>query len=171
MTLSKLLKRLALARLKPHVVTSPNYSLLQSAYRVAHLTMTALVKTVDDILSIVDSSLAVALVGLDIAAAFDTVSHRKLLPRLAMISVLRELRSYLSKRTFFMHVGMSSLAVAQISSGVPQGSVLGPILLTAYVSPIVRLIELHGVSYHIYADDTQLYTTLTANPDACIDRL
>ena len=46
---------------------------------------------------------------------------------------------------------------------------LGPILFTAYVSPIGRLIELYGVSYHKYADDTQLYTALTANPDACID--
>ena len=81
-TLSKLLERLALARLKPHVVTSSNYSPLQSAYRAVHLTETALVKIVDDILSIVDSGSAVALVGMDKSAAFDTVSHRKLLARL-----------------------------------------------------------------------------------------
>ena len=61
---------------------SPNYSPLQSAYRAAHSTETALVKIVDDILSIVDSGSAVALVGLDISTAFDTVSHCKLLARL-----------------------------------------------------------------------------------------
>ena len=55
--------------------------------------------------------------------------------------------------------------------GVPHGSVRGPILFTAYVSPIGRLIELCGVSYHKYADDTQLNTALTANPNACIDWL
>ena len=76
-TLSKLLERLALARLNSQVVTSPNYSPLQSAYRAAHSTETALVKIVDDILSIVDSGSAVAMVDLDILTAFDTASHRK----------------------------------------------------------------------------------------------
>ena len=74
-TLSKMLERLALARLKSHIVTSPNYCSLQSAYRAAHSTETTLVKIVDDILTLVDSWSAVALVGLDISAAFDTVSH------------------------------------------------------------------------------------------------
>ena len=70
-----------------------------------------------------------------------------------------------------MRVGRSSSAVAQMYSGVPQGSVLGPILFIAYVSPIVTLIELYGVNYHKYADDTQLYTALTAYPNACINQL
>ena len=133
-------------------------------------------KIVDDILSIVDSGSAVALVGLDISAAFDTVSHRKILARLEHdFSIegvaLGWISSYLSQRTFFIRIGRSSSAVAQMSSGVPQGSVLGPILFTADVSPIGRLIELYGVSYHRYADDTQLYTALTVNPNAYIDRL
>ena len=175
-TLSKLLERLALAKLKPHLVTSPNYSPLQSAYRAAHSTETALVKIVDDILSIVDSGSAVALVILDISAAFDTISHRKLPARLehdfSIEGVALEwINSYLSKQTFFVRVGRSSSAVAQMCSGVPQGSLLGPNLFTAYVSPIGRLIELYGVRYHKYADNTQLYTALTANPNACIDRL
>ena len=130
-TLSKLLECLALARLKPHVVTSPNYSPLQSAYRAAHSTETAMVKIVDHILSIVDSGSVVALVGLDISAAFDTVSHRNLLSRFehdfSMEGVALEwINSYLSKRTFFVRVGRSSSAVAQMCSGVPQDSVLGP---------------------------------------------
>ena len=116
------------------MVTSPNYSPLQSAYRAAHSTETALVKIVDDILSIVDSGSAVVLVDLDILAAFDTISHRKLLARLehdfSIEGVALEwINSYLSKRTFFMRVGRSSSAVAQMCSGVPQGSMLGPILV------------------------------------------
>ena len=151
------------------MVTSLNYSPLQSVYRAA------LVKIVHDILSIVDSSSAVALVGLDISAAFDTVSHRKLLARLehdfSIKGVTLEwINSYLWKRTFFVRVGRSSSTIAQMCSGVPQGSVIEPILFTAYVSPITRLIELYGVSNHKYVDDTQLYTALTANPNACIDR-
>ena len=104
-------------------------------------------KIVDDILATVDSSSAVALVGLDISAAFDTVSHRKLLSRLEHDFSIEEIvlewiNSYILKQTFFVRIGNSSSAVAQMLSGVPKGSVLGPILFTAYVSPIGRLIEL-----------------------------
>ena len=80
-----------------------------------------------------------------------TPSVRKLLVRLEHdfsieIDALKWINSYLSKRTFFVRVGRSSSAVAQMSSGVPQGSVLGPILFTAYVSPIGRLNELFKVA-------------------------
>ena len=153
-----------------------NNSLLQSAYRAVHSHESALVKIVDNILSIVDSGSTVALVGLDISAAFNTVSSRKLLAMLEHdFSIegvaLERINSCLSKRTFFVRVGRSSSAVAQMCSGVPPGSVLGPILFTTFVFPIGRLIELYGVSYHKYADDTQLYTALTANPNSYIDRL
>ena len=137
-TVSKILERLALARLKPHVVSSPNFNPLQSAYRVAHSTETAMVKIVDDILALVDSSSAVALIGLDISVAFDTVSHSKLLARLETEfgiegAALGWIDSYLLNRTFFVHVGDSLSAVVALSSGVSQGSVLGPILFTGYV--------------------------------------
>ena len=81
-TVSKLLERLALARIKPHISASSNFCPLQSAYRGAHSTETALVKIVDDILGAIDSGSVVALVGLDISAAFDTVNHLTLLNRL-----------------------------------------------------------------------------------------
>ena len=149
-TLSKIPERLALARQKPHVVSSPNVCPLQSAYRVAHSTETVMVKIVDDILALVESGSTVALIGLDILAAFDTVSHPKLLARLETEfgiegAALGWIDSYLSNRTFFVRVGDNSSAVVALSSGVPQGSVLGPILFTAYVAPIGKLIESFGV--------------------------
>ena len=54
---------------------------------------------------------------------------------------------------------------------MPQGSVLGPLLFTVYVSPIGRLIENCNISYHAYADDTQLFTALTSSVGNNINRL
>jgi len=47
--------------------------------------------------------------------------------------------------------------VKELRYGVPQGSALGPILYLRYTSPIVDIIKRHGLNYHLYADDTQLY--------------
>ena len=64
--------------------------------------------------------------------------------------------SYLTQRSYFVAVdGISSVSCA-ISSGVPQGSVLGPLLFSAYLSPISRLINGFGLLHHIYADDITL---------------
>ena len=60
------------------------------------------------------------------------------------------------------HVGSSASLPVEATCGVPQGSVLGPILYTAYVAPVGRLISCFDVAFHQYADDTQLYSKLTS---------
>ena len=116
-------------------------------------------------MSMIDSRSAVALVTLDISASFDPVNHDILLWRLNNDFGIKRLPlqwigSYIIGRTFCIHIGTSSSGIVQTSTGIPQGSVLGPILFTAYVSPISRLLDSYGIKYHKYADDTQLYTTL-----------
>ena len=73
--------------------------------------------------------------------------------------------SYQSDRTISVHVGKSSSAAVPVL----QGSVLGPILFTAYIAPIGRLTEQHGTHYRKYADDTQLYTSLTVPAGSSLD--
>jgi len=70
-----------------------------------------------------------------------------------------------------MHAGKSSSAAVPVHVGIPQDSMLGPILFTTYIAPIGRLIEQHGMHYHKYADDTQLYTSLTVPAGSSLDRL
>ena len=82
------------------------------------------------------------------------------------------LRSYLADRQKFVKLGRFSSSTSPCTTGVPQGSVLSPLLFTAYVAPIGDVIESFGVSYHQFTDDTQLYVEMDAsNTTAALSRL
>jgi len=91
--------------------------------------------------------------------------------KMAVKTERKWLASYLSVRTISVRVGKSSSAAVPVHVGVPQSSVLGPILFTTHIAPIGRLIEQHGMHYHKYADDTQLYTSLTVPASSSLDHL
>jgi len=105
------------------------------------------------------------LVALDISAAFDTIDHDILCQRAASDFgihgvALAWLRSFVSGRSNYVCIGSNHSSTTLSSSGVPQGSVLGPILFAMFTAPVARIINQHGLQYHMYADDTQLYTAL-----------
>ena len=100
----------------------------------------------------------------DLSAAFDTVDHGILLSRLfnrfgITGTVLEWFRSYLSYRTQFVQVNRVRPVSHVLEFGVPQGSVLGPLLCSMYTSPLGEIARRHQMFYHFYADDTQLYIT------------
>ncbi|XP_071484307.1 uncharacterized protein [Diadema antillarum] len=135
---------------------------LQSAYQPGHSVETALVKVTNDILLALDKKQMVLLVLLDLSAAFDTVDHDLLLMRMLHRfgisgNVLKWFHSYLTLRSQVVTLWDSSSKQCYIECGVPQGSVLGPILFTMYTSPLGDIARRVGLSYHLYADDTQLY--------------
>ena len=99
---------------------------------------------------------------LDLSVAFDTVNHSLLLSRLGNSfdirgTVLQWFHSYLSGRCQFVEIKDTKLSVRDLTVGVPQGSVLGPILYLLYTAPLAEIVRSHGLDYHFYADDTQLY--------------
>ena len=112
----------------------------------------------------------VVLVLLDVSAAFDTIDHNILLSRLRSHfeitgNALNWFASYLSDRSQMVKVGQYFSQPVKLKHGVPQGSVLGPILFTMYTTPLKDIIQKHGVSYHTDADDTQLYLTFRPGVD------
>ena len=82
--MSKVPERLVLARLRPHLLSSANFSQFQSAYRKGHSTETALLEVLDGVFTVADDKQVTVLIGLDLSAAFDTVDHRLLLDRLRL---------------------------------------------------------------------------------------
>jgi len=133
----------------------------------------------DNLYRIVDSKKAAVLIGLDLdlSAAFDTIDHRILIQRLQRRfgisgAALDWISTYLDGRSQFVKIGEEMSSATQCEIGVPQGSVLGPFLFSAYVSPIADVISSFGVQFHQYADDTQLYTAVnTDDEDICIRNL
>ena len=189
-TIGKILERLALSRLFPHISKSPSFSPLQSAYRKFHSTETALLKLTNDIMESIDSGKITILTALDMSAAFDTLDHITLLHRLQHTFGLSGyaiswIRSYLTDRSSFVKIDSSSSPSTTILTGVPQGSVLGPLLFVLFISPIANVInpdqsnQNNTVSFHQYADDTQLYigtnsstlTTQIASIESCTQRV
>jgi len=137
----------------------------QLAYRQYHSTKTVVTKVYNDLLTAADSGQVSALYLLDLSAAFDTVDHDQLMRRLERqyglkSVVLQWFSSYLSGRTIQVVYGDSTSPTVYIPSTVPQALVLGPHLFILYTVDLEDHVAEHGVSFHAFADDTQLYVVM-----------
>ena len=136
--------------------------LFQSAYKKLHSTETALLRVHNDIAMTIDNQNSVILLLLDFSAAFDAVDHQILLSRLRTGfnikgKVLEWFRSYLSGQTQFVKVNGMTSDRHGLGFGVPQGSVLGPLLHTLYTSPLADIALKHNINFHFYTEDSQFY--------------
>ena len=164
--ISKILERIIHNRITSHLQTFPSLTPFQSAYRPFHSTESALLRIQNDLLLAINKQKVSALVLLDLSAAFDTIDHNILLSRLSSFyglsgSALSLVSSYLLNRSQSVTIGSFTTTPSAITTGVPQGSVLGPLLFSLYTSPLSQIFSNSAVSFHLYADDTQLYISFT----------
>ena len=165
--ISKLVELVVASQLNDHVSLNGLENVRQSAYTLGHSTESALLSIKNDVHLAFARGEATAVVLLDQSAAFDTIDHDTLLDPLSSwfgVSgvVLDWFKSYLSDHVQCIKIGSILSDAKKLLYGVPQDSVLGPILFSLYTTPLGKVIQNHpGISFQFYADDTQLYVHLT----------
>ena len=173
---SKVVEKCGLERLVSHLELNNLYPKYQSAYRANHSCETALMKVVDDVLAELNPDTYVMLTFLDFSAAFDTVDHKLLIHKLKdnfgiTDNALSWFKSYLTGRSYKIKINGTLSNSQSLKFGVPQGSILGPILYTLYVKEIEEIAQNHHVKVHVYADDVLLYVPCTSSSNINITRL
>ena len=169
--ISKILERVVLKQCQAHLNDNDLFEINQSAYRKNHSTETAVLSVVDELLSNIDKKLVSLVALLDLSAAFDTIDQGILLARLEHSfgfhgTVLDWFTSYLSDRVQFVCVDNITSASSPLTFGVPQGSVLGPVLFSLYTQPLSDVIQSHHCSFHKFADDTEI--SKSTNPESLL---
>lgn len=160
--LSKILEKVVADQLTTFLEKHEIYDKFQMGFRKSHSTETALLKVSSDIMMSADSGASSVMVLLDLTSAFDTIDHTIPINRLWDIVgvsglALKWFQSYLSNRSFSVFANRFMSHSKDLTCGVPQGSVLGPILFLLYMLPLGLIIrQFPEVSYHFYADDIQL---------------
>ncbi|KAL5257842.1 hypothetical protein ACHWQZ_G012699 [Mnemiopsis leidyi] len=169
--LSKILEKVVHEQLYTFIDSNDMFSSFQSGYKKNHSCETAVTKIHNDILMMIDKKENVVLLLLDLSAAFDTINHRLLLNKLQRLYGINDvainwLSSYLSNRSYKVVVNQKSSGECLLEIGVPQGSILGPLLFILYTKDLESIVTKFGFTIHLYADDTQIYFAFDVHSDS-----
>ena len=158
-TLSKLLERAPTDQIVEYMEINNLLTRNQHAYRKGHSTQTCLVEVVNHLYKLIDKKKYTAIASLDLSKAFDSISHSLIIQKLSNLnmseSTLEWVKSYLSNRKQRTKFSSYMSSEAAVTSGVPQGSIIGPLLFLCFTNDLSN--EFEGKCKMVaYADDTQL---------------
>ncbi|CAH2006178.1 unnamed protein product [Acanthoscelides obtectus] len=163
--LSKILEKIVYMQLNEYLLERSILPLNQSGFRKGHSTTTALARVCDDVLTAADRQEATALVLLDFSKAFDILNHKLLVSKCEYIGcddlVLEWIDCYLNERHQYVVIQNKLSDKRPICSGVPQGSILGPLLFLIYTFDISNTLQ--HCSGQSYADDMQVFHNFCPN--------
>ena len=158
-SLSKVLEKIIFKRTIKFLVIHSIISDSQFGFRKYHSTTHALLSFVNKVAHALDSSSHMVGIFLDYSKAFDTINHDILLYKLSRYGIrgkaLEWFRSYLSNRKQYVCLNGHSSELQYINCGVPQGSLLGPLLFILYINDFCRSSDI--LSFILFADDTNLF--------------
>uniref|UniRef100_A0A3P9H9W6 Reverse transcriptase domain-containing protein n=1 Tax=Oryzias latipes TaxID=8090 RepID=A0A3P9H9W6_ORYLA len=160
-TVSKITEKLIAQQIIEHL-NNTSFSLhpMQFGFRALHSTETANCFFTENIKQLLDKGGVVGAVFLDLKKAFDTINHKKLLTKLTKFnfssSTIKWIESYLSKRSQSVRINHYHSSPLPISTGVPQGSILGPLLFSLYINDLPSVCS--NAFTQMYADDTVIYS-------------
>ena len=156
---SKIFERLFAAQIHRYMEFWDLFATQQFGFRRKRNTTQAILHITERIMADLDKKKPTIGVFIDFSKAFDTIDHSILCSKLAHYgfspTAVDTIRSYLSERTQVVDFGVVSSDPARITCGVPQGSILGPLLFIIYVNDIIQASPLF--SYVMYADDTNIF--------------
>ena len=166
---SKVLERIIHNHLLNYLLSNNILSPHQFGFRPGSSTQEALLYATNDWHRHMDHGLSVASVFFDLSKAFDRVPHSQLISTLANIgvsgSLLAWFRSYLSNRSQRVVLDGHSSTIHPVTSGVPQGSILGPLLFSTYLNSLTNISLSRDSTLILYTDDIVLYRPIATHSD------
>ena len=168
----KIMESFVREKVMTHLREHELLSNVQYGFISGRSTTTQLLNYIDKCINIIADGGVVDAIYFDFAKAFDSVPHRRLIGKLLAYgirgTILDWIKEFLSDRSQVVKVNGASSEIAAVLSGIPQGTVLGPLLFVLYINDILENVKSNGF---LYADDTKIFHAIRSREDADILQL